>query len=103
MVQEISVVDEFTTVIKGDKLVVVDFYAKWCGPCRVIAPFIEELEKNYPDVVFIKVDVDELEELAAQSGITAMPTFQFYKQGNKIDEVKGARKDALKELVEKHK
>jgi thioredoxin 1 len=60
MVQLIESIPDFDAVIASNKLVVVDFYAEWCGPCRLIAPFIEQLNKDTEDVVFIKVDVDIL-------------------------------------------
>merc|ERR1711869_46266 len=63
----------------GDKLVVVDFTATWCGPCQRIAPVFAKLAEEMPDIVFVKVDVDENEETAGACGIQAMPTFQFYK------------------------
>merc|ERR1712023_434740 len=65
----------------GDKLVVVDFTATWCGPCQRIAPVFQKLAEEMPDVVFVKVDVDENEETAGECGIQAMPTFQYYKNG----------------------
>lgn len=82
--------------------VIVDFYATWCGPCRLISPYFAELSKSYPSVVFVKIDVDKLEEVAQSLGITAMPTFQVFKAGAKVDELIGASKDKLKALVEKH-
>ncbi|GAB5030005.1 thioredoxin [Nannochloropsis oceanica] len=96
---------EFDEVLAsaGDKAVVVDFYATWCGPCKVIAPYYEELSKQFTNVVFIKVDVDENEEVASSAGISAMPTFQVYKNGKKVGELMGAAKDKLLALVEAHK
>lgn len=84
------------------KLVVVDFFAQWCGPCKKIAPYIEELSKEFPGVSFLKVDVDELPDVAGAEGISAMPTFRFYKNGQKVDELVGASQQKLKELVQKH-
>jgi len=87
----------------GDKLVVVDFTASWCGPCQKIAPVFEALAGAHTDVVFVKVDVDEAEDVAAECGISAMPTFQFYKKGAKVTEMTGADEGKLKEAVEKNK
>lgn len=84
------------------KLVVVDFFAQWCGPCKKIAPYIEELSKEFPAVSFLKVDVDELPDVAGAEGISAMPTFRFYKNGQKVDELVGASQQKLKELVQRH-
>ena len=68
----------------GDKLVVVDFYATWCGPCKIIAPKVEEMSTSLSNVVFLKVDVDENEEAAQEFNISAMPTFIFLKNSNKV-------------------
>ncbi len=68
----------------GDKLVVVDFYATWCGPCKMISPKIEEMEAEMKNVVFLKVDVDESEDAAQEYGISAMPTFILIKNKNKV-------------------
>ena len=74
----------------GIKLVVVDFTATWCGPCQRIAPFFEQLPAKYPRAVFLKVDVDKCQETAAAQGVSAMPTFIFYRNKAKIDRLQGA-------------
>ncbi|EIE26105.1 thioredoxin [Coccomyxa subellipsoidea C-169] len=84
----------------GSKPVIVDFTATWCGPCRIIAPVFEQLSTKYPSVVFLKVDVDKNEAVAAACGISAMPTFQVFKDGKKIHEMVGASADNLEQLVE---
>ena len=68
----------------GDKLVVIDFFATWCGPCKMIAPRIEEWEAEMSNVKFLKVDVDEAEDVAAHYQISAMPTFIFIKNKQKV-------------------
>ena len=87
----------------GDKLVVVDFTASWCGPCQVIAPKFEEMEKEFPDCIFYKVDVDKNEETSEAEGINAMPTFKFYRNGKKVDEMTGASEAKLREKIEQNK
>ncbi|NSW46343.1 MAG: thioredoxin [Bacteroidales bacterium] len=77
--------------LKSDKLVVVDFWAEWCGPCRLIAPIIHELAEEYADkVVFGKVDVDSNNSLAGQFGIRNIPTVLFIKGGKVVDKQVGA-------------
>nr|2YPM_A Chain A, LAFCA THIOREDOXIN [synthetic construct] len=104
MVIQVTNKDEFESILsEADKLVVVDFTATWCGPCKMIAPKFEELSEEYPDnVVFLKVDVDEVEDVAAEYGISAMPTFQFFKNGKKVDELTGANQEKLKAMIKKH-
>merc|ERR1711931_185363 len=76
--------------LAGGKLIVIDFFAVWCGPCKMIAPKLEEMSKSMDDVVFLKVDVDECEDLAAEFQISAMPTFVFWKNKQRVDTVTGA-------------
>lgn len=87
----------------ADKLVVIDFFAAWCGPCKFISPKIEELSNEETGVIFLKVDVDECEDVASEYQISSMPTFVFVKHGEKIENFSGANESKLKELVAKHK
>jgi len=87
----------------GNKLVVVDFFATWCGPCKMIAPKLQKMSEEMKEVVFLKVDVDENEEIATEYKVSAMPTFVFIKNKSKIDEFAGANEAKLKELISKHK
>eukprot|EP00890_Picochlorum_soloecismus_P004240 jgi/Picsp_1/4817/NSC_02185-R1_thioredoxin h len=84
------------------KAIIVDFTASWCGPCRVIAPEFERLSTMYSTVIFLKVDVDNVEAVASECGISAMPTFQVFKDGKKIDEMVGASKEKLNDMVAKY-
>lgn len=69
--------------------VLVDFYATWCGPCKMLAPVLEEVSKDNEDLKIIEVDIDEHEELARKFGIMSVPTLQVYKDGSKISEHTG--------------
>lgn len=105
MVKQIKTPAELDAIFAeaGGKLILIDFFATWCGPCRAISPFIEELEKLHQDVVFVKIDVDESEELAAKYKVNVMPTFIFIKNKEKVGEMAGANKDKLKETLEEKK
>ncbi|KAK0062964.1 thioredoxin-1 [Biomphalaria pfeifferi] len=91
---------EFDQLISTEKnLVVVDFFATWCGPCKVIAPQLQKWSEEYDDVTFVKIDVDENDETAEACGISAMPTFFLYKNGKKVDEIVGANAERLLEKI----
>ncbi len=79
---------EFNTVIK-DKTVIVDFYADWCGPCKMISPVLEELSKEHTDVTFIKVNVDQENELAMKYEIMSIPAIFAFKNGEVANKVVG--------------
>ncbi|KAJ5338174.1 hypothetical protein N7452_004902 [Penicillium brevicompactum] len=81
--------------------VVVDFFATWCGPCKAISPAIEKLSEANTAVAFYKVDVDQLAAIAADNGVSAMPTFHFRKGGEKVGEVKGANPPAINAALQK--
>jgi thioredoxin 1 len=94
--------DEWKTLVEESKEpVVVDFFATWCGPCKAVSPLVEKLSDSVTSVKFYKVDVDELSTVAADNGISAMPTFLFYKNGEKQDKltVRGANPPAIQQAV----
>uniref|UniRef100_A0A8C6FI82 Thioredoxin n=1 Tax=Moschus moschiferus TaxID=68415 RepID=A0A8C6FI82_MOSMO len=79
----------------GEKFVVVYFSAKWCGPCKMIKPFFHSLSEKYSNVVFLEVDVDDCQDVTAECEVKYMPTFQFFKKGQKVGEFSGANKEKL--------
>ncbi len=96
MVKIIESVDE----IPQQGGVVVDFFATWCGPCKMIAPKFEELSKMYPSIAFLKVDVDESAELTEKFDIRAMPTFVFLRDGILVHKIEGADLRAIGQALE---
>ncbi|XP_037654230.1 thioredoxin isoform X2 [Choloepus didactylus] len=96
-----SLQEDFKSALEdaGDKLVVVDFSATWCGPCKMIKPFFHSLSEKYSKVVFLEVDVDDCQDVAADCEVKCMPTFQFYKKGQKVGEFSGANKEKLEATI----
>jgi len=97
--KHLTTLAEFTEAISVDTLVVIDFYAKWCGPCKAIAPYLETLANDTPAVAFYKVDVDEAEDISEHEKVSAMPTFGFYRSGEQLGVVIGANRGALLEQL----
>jgi thioredoxin len=86
--------------IPQDKKVVIDFHATWCGPCKKIAPAYIELAVKYPDIVFLKVDVDEAEKIAESFNVSSLPTFIFLNKGDEYKQVIGADINQLVSTIE---
>ena len=87
-------------VIESDKPVLIDFYATWCGPCKMIAPFVEEIANENPDIKVGKVDVDEEGALATAFGIVSIPTLVVVKGGEVVNKAVGYRsKDQILALL----
>ncbi len=91
-------------VEKYEGLVVIDLYADWCGPCKMLAPAIEELENEYADVKFCKINVDNERELALSFKVQSIPTVAFVKEGTFLDMSVGlVLKDKLAKMIEEYK
>lgn len=96
--------EDFDNLLKeaGDKAIIIDCYADWCGPCKQIAPAYAKMAETYANVIVCKINVDDADDLAAFLGVNAMPTFFLYKNGEKIDELLGANKEKLEEMFKKN-
>ncbi len=91
MTVKLDTVNFEKVVINSDKPVLVDFWAAWCGPCRAIAPTLEDISKDYADLITVtKLNVDENPEIAMQYGIRSIPTLILFKEGNIVGRLTGA-------------
>lgn len=96
---------EYETSVVGasdDEVAVIDFFATWCGPCKMIAPVVEKMsnEEPYTKVKFFKIDVDNTPDVAQELGIRAMPTFVIFKGGKEVAQVVGANANDLKKKID---
>lgn len=99
MVIQIADTAEFDKHIKGATLTIVDFYADWCGPCRVVAPRFAQLAEQNPQIKFLKVNVDTCKEVSSREEVRAMPTFKCYKNGSVIKTIVGADIKAIENVI----
>lgn len=100
-VTELKTLEDFETALNSNagKLIVVDFFATWCGPCKMVSPMIEKFSTEYSQAVFLKIDVDIVPAAAQKNDVTAMPTFVFYKDGAEISRVVGANPAGVKQTI----
>ncbi|MFC5187083.1 thioredoxin [Actinomadura harenae] len=92
-----------TDVLQNDKPVLVDFWAEWCGPCRMVAPILEEISAEHGDKIeIVKMNIDENPKIPAEYGVMQIPTMNVYKGGEVVKQIMGAKPKAalLRELAE---
>lgn len=95
---------EFKELFESGKTIVIDFYADWCSPCRALGPIMEELESNYPNIVFCKVNVDEEENLAYGFKVQSIPNVIMIKDGQIVANSLGLKPlEVMAEWIEKNK
>jgi len=93
--------DNFESIKNSDKPVLLDFYADWCGPCRMVSPIVDEIAEERDDVVVAKINVDEENDLASEFGVFSIPTLVVLKNGKVANQAMGARpKEAILALLE---
>jgi thioredoxin 1 len=95
----INSTEEFDNLIENNTLVVVDFTATWCGPCKKIGPYFDSLSQQFTSITFVKVDVDENEELVSRYEVSCMPTIMVIRNKEKVDEMSGAAEEQLKQMI----
>ena len=98
---QIATNTSFDSLLESEKLVIVDFWATWCGPCRMLSPLLDEVEEEMADkVTVVKVNVDDADEIAYRYRIMSIPTLLFFKGGQVVDRTVGAMpKNALVERI----
>jgi thioredoxin 1 len=101
-VKVISSHKEFRDAISSETPSVFDFHAVWCGPCKDSSKWFDENSEEFNAANFYKIDVDEVPDVAQEVGIRAMPTFMVFKAGEKMGELVGANRQALKNLIQTH-
>ena len=96
--------ENFNDIIKSEKLTLVDFFATWCGPCKMMHPVLEQLKAELGDAIrIIKIDVDNNEEISAEYSIQSVPTLMLFKNGNVVWRQSGAKSaNELKSLIAQH-
>lgn len=96
--------EEFEAALQKENLVLVDFFASWCGPCKMLAPIIEQVTKKYQDkITVVKLDVDEHQDIAGKYGIQSVPTLMLFKHGSIAERSIGVLNlNQCSELIDKH-
>ncbi|MDH3324846.1 MAG: thioredoxin [Candidatus Peregrinibacteria bacterium] len=105
MAQQVTVANFDEEVLKSSDIVLVDFWAPWCGPCQMLLPIIEELSEDLGDGAKVcKVNVDEAPELASKYGVMSIPSLKLFKGGKIVDEAVGVKsKDELMAMINNHR
>lgn len=92
--------ENFKETINGDKLVLIDFFATWCGPCKMLGPIVEQIADERDDVIIAKCDIDECMEFAQEYGIMSVPTIILFKQGKEVERDIGLKtKERILDLI----
>jgi thioredoxin 1 len=104
MAKFLETVEEFEALVKSDGVVVVDFFATWCGPCKMLMPVFDQVSGVYDDKAkFVKVDIDQFQDLAREHNVTSVPSVYFFKDG-KLQEISKGYKpsESLSKIIDNH-
>lgn len=102
MVTKIESEDEFKEYVNTGEYCMVAFNAVWCGPCKKMKPILDRMSETYPTVKFFEVDVDQLESVSSEAGVSAMPTYMIYSWGRVIDQLVGGNETKFEAFVKKY-
>ena len=95
MIIKLTKLEDFVSIIKENKNVLVDFNATWCGPCRMMGRVIEDIEEQEKDIAFLKVDTDDFPQIAQQFGVMSIPTMVAFQDGKRIYFEKDGKKEEI--------
>ncbi|HCY67170.1 MAG TPA: thiol reductase thioredoxin [Firmicutes bacterium] len=95
MVKHIKTTSEFDSIIRENHIVIVDFFANWCSPCRMMGPVLDEVSAEHPEWTAVKVDCDTLQELAFRFGVSSIPHFEVIVDGKSVGNIVGAREKEI--------
>jgi thioredoxin 1 len=96
----VKTLSEYSQILKNNRYVVANFSASFCKPCKEIAPFIEDMAVRYPNITFLKVDIEDASEISDYHNITSIPFFKFYKNEMEITSYCGTDKKIIQDAVE---
>lgn len=100
MIHDLTSETQFRNIINQHEFVLVDFFAEWCGPCKRISPWLHEFADSHPQIGFVKVDIEIMEDMAAHYKIKAMPTFVLLKNGLEVERFSGAVEDKIRKIIQ---
>ena len=94
----------FSEILSKREIVLIDFFAEWCGPCKMVAPILKEVKELAPDVSIIKIDVDKNQELAAKYQIRGVPTLMLFKNGQQVWRQSGVlQANQIAQIIDQHR